>query len=143
VPGRREVLSESAESRDLIERIHDDPPDAGRKPSDELSVRLVVAVQNKAIGGDPGRQRDLELPPGGDVETQALLVHEPRHRLAKERLRRVRDAIIERRARLATARPDVRLVVDEQGRAMLLGQRDDIGSAHAELPGIVDRRVLR
>src|SRR5664279_5263049 len=45
-----------------------------------LGRRFVVAVEHDAIGREAGRQRDVELAAGGDVEVQALLVHEPRHR---------------------------------------------------------------
>ena len=47
---------------------------------------------------------------------------------AQERLGRVGDAVAERRDRLAAAGPEVRLVVDEQRRAELGGEVEDVDS---------------
>ena len=49
-------------------------------------------------------------------------------------------ALAEGRHRLAAARPKVGLVVDEQRRAVLLGQRDEVAAADGEAAVVADRR---
>jgi hypothetical protein len=88
----------------------------------QLVEALVVAVQHAALGRHPGRQGDVQLAAGGDVEVHALLVGEAGHRPAQERLGGVGDAVAERVDRLAAAGRAGGLVVDEQRRAELGGQ---------------------
>ena len=85
----------------------------------QLVERLVVAVQDEAVGGHAGGQGDVELAAGRDVEVHALLVREPGHGRAEERLGGVGDAVAEGGHRLPAAGPQVGLVVDEQRRAEL------------------------
>ena len=57
----------------------------------QLVVGLVVAVEHDALHREPGVQRDVQLTAGRDVEPEALLGDEARHRRAEERLARVRS----------------------------------------------------
>ena len=76
-------------------------------------------MQGQRIGGHAGLQRDVHLAAAGDVEQHALLVRQPSHRPAQERLGGVHGALVtERVDRLATAAAQVHLVVDEQRRAV-------------------------
>ena len=119
---------------ELVERVDDDAPDAGPPSGAQLVVGLVVAVQHDALAGHVGGQRDRQLTRRRDVEVHALLVREPGHRPAQERLGRVGHAVPERGDRLPAARPQVRLVVDEERRAVLVGQRVQVAPPDQQLP---------
>ena len=87
--------------------------------------RLVVAVEHDALGREAGVQRDVQLAAGGDVEVRAP----PRRRAAPSRgrgtpcPRRPRASAPKCVAVLAAPGAQVVLVVDEQRRAELAGQR--------------------
>ena len=104
------------------------------------STLLLLPCKTQPIGGHAGRQRDVQLAAGGDVEQQPLLVGEPGHRPAQERLGGVHDtAAAERRDRLAAAGAQVRLVVDEQRRAELVGEVGERATADAQPAVVTDR----
>ena len=98
---RRAVVGEQLEPVELVERVDDDPADTGLERGAQLVGRLVVAVEHDALGREPGVQRDVQLAAGRDVEVEALLGDEARHRGAEERLARVRDPPAEAGAVLA------------------------------------------
>src|SRR5690606_707194 len=66
----------------------------------------------------------------------------PRHRLAEERLRRVRHAVAERLAGLPAAGAQVVLVVDEERRTELLGEPHDVVAVEGEAAVVADRRSV-
>ena len=53
-------------------------------------------MEHDALRREAGVQRDVQLAAGRDVESEALLGDEPRHRDAEERLARVRGTRAER-----------------------------------------------
>ena len=165
--GSDPLLVEHVEAVELVERVDDDVTHTGRDRLTQLVDALVVAVQHARRGGHAGRQRDVELTAGRDVEQHPLLVREPRHRPAQERLRGVDGTLVtERGDGLAAARPQVRLVVDEQrcaelGRQLLdraptdrqppvgtdvggVGEQSAGERAHPpNVPGVTSARALR
>jgi hypothetical protein len=81
-------------------------------------------VEDDPSGRKVGVQRDVELAAGCDVEVEALLRHQAGHGDAQERLARVRHVSgAEGADVLATAAPEIVLVVDEQWRAVLTRER--------------------
>ncbi len=69
-PGRR--IEEAAEAGDLVERVDDDATDAARQRGRQLLFGLVVAVQDKLLGGHTGGERHVQLAAGGHIEVHAL-----------------------------------------------------------------------
>src|SRR5581483_6992181 len=53
------VGADALQSIDLVERVDDDATDADLESADELSLRLVVAVQHQSLGGYAGGQRHV------------------------------------------------------------------------------------
>ena len=114
------LLVEHVEAIELVEGVDDDVTHTRRDRLTQLVATLVVAVQHARRSGHAGRQRDVQLTAGRDVEQHPLFVREACHRPAQERLGGVDGTLVtERGDGLAAARPQVRLVVDEQGRAEL------------------------
>ena len=83
---RRRVSSRPPEPGDLVEGVDDDAARPRLERGGQLVVGLVVAVQDQALGGHAGRQRDVQLAAGRDVEAHALLVGQAGHGPAQERL---------------------------------------------------------
>ena len=123
---------ERREALELVEAVDDDAADAGLAGHPELVGRLVVAVQHEAVGGHAGRERDVELAAGGHVEVHALLVGQPRHRQAQERLGGVGHPVTERGDGLAATGPEVRLVVHEQRGAEPGGELLEVAAPDAQ-----------
>ena len=135
---------QGVEAVELVEAVDDDVAHAGLDRRAQLVDALVVAVQRARVGGHAGRERDVQLAAAGDVEEHPLLVRQPGHRPAQERLRRVdRPAGAERVDRLAAAGAEVRLVVDEHRRAVLGGQLVDAAPADHQRAVRRDRRRVR
>ena len=88
--GRR--VQQASEAGDLVEGVDDDAADALVQRHSQFVRRLVVAVQHEAAGGHAGRERDVELTAGGDIEVHTLLVGQARHGSAQEGLGGVGDA---------------------------------------------------
>ncbi len=142
-PGTRRTrggIRQFPEARDLVEVVDDDAAHAGRQGRRQLRLRLVVAVHHEAIGGDAGGQRDRQLARRRHVEAHPLLVGQPGHGLAQERLGRVGHTVSPGRDRLPAALPEVRLVVDEQRRAVLLRQGEQVHPADREPTVVGDPR---
>ena len=81
----------------------------------------------------------MELAAGGHVEAHALLVGEAGHGPAQERLGGVGHPVAPRRHRLATAPAEMLLVVDEQRRAVPLGEVEEVDATDPEVavgPGL-------
>ena len=62
------VAGDRGQPVDLVERVDDDPADAGVHRPGQLGDRLVVAVQPDPLGGHAGGQRDRQLAAGAHVE---------------------------------------------------------------------------
>ncbi len=118
------------------------PAHCGLEAGSQLVGRLVVAMEHQSLGGDPGRQGDVQLAPGGHVEQHSLLVCEPGHRTTEEGLGGVRSPTRERGDGLATASPHVVLVVDEQGSPELAGQVGPGATSDPQPPVVVDGGVV-
>ena len=122
-------MHECLDAVDLVEGVDDDATDATFEGEPQLRDRLGVAVQHETFGREAGLQREAGLTAGGDVEEQALLRDESRHRSAEERLARIRDRIgAERRGVLATAFAQFVLVVDVERRAVLTSELLDVAA---------------
>ena len=104
-------------------------PTPASKAAGELVVGLVVAVEDQTGRGHAGRQGDVELASGRDVQPHAFFVDEPGHGQAEKRLGGIGDPVAPRRHGLATARPEVFLVVDEQWGPEPLGQLEELDTA--------------
>ena len=124
----------------LVEGVDDDPPDPLVDRHGQLDVALVVPVHHQAVGGHACVQRQEELTTGGHVYVHALLVGEPGHGPAEERLARICHPATEGGHCLAAPRPEVRLVVDEQGRAELVRQGHEVATPDRRTTAPVDGR---
>ena len=83
----------------------------------QLLLRLVVAVEDEPLAGNPGRPRERELAERGDVGAGSLLREQPEQRDVRERLRPVDDERGRRGLAVRThLAPDRLLAVDEQRR---------------------------
>ena len=134
---------QGVEAVELVEAVDDDQAGARGERGPELLHRLVVAVDDQAVGGDAGRQGDVQLTTGGHVEQQPLLVDEAGDGPAQEGLGRVHDvAVAEHLDRLAAAGADVVLVVDEQRRAVLRRHLRDVDAGDQQLPLGADGGVV-
>ena len=136
-------LQQAPETGDLVERVDDDAADPPLQRRRQFVGRLVVAVQHEALSRDAGRQRDVELATGGDIEAHALLMDQPGHGPAQERLGGVGDAVAPGGDRVAAGVAQVVLVVDEQRRAELFGQLEEVDAADVEMTLLVHRRRAR
>ena len=142
--GRGQALGvQRIEAIELVEAVDDDAADPGPERRPQLLHRLVVAVEHQAIGGDAGGEGDVELPTGGHVEEQPLLVDEAGDGAAQEGLGRVDHVpVAEDLDRLAAAGPDLVLVVDEQRRAVLRRELRDADPPDQQLPVGADGSVV-
>ena len=83
---------------ELVEAVDDDVAHALGHRHAQLVDALVVAVHRaRRSAGTPAGRATIQLATGGDVEQHPLLVGEPGHRLAQERLRRVDDVLVAER----------------------------------------------
>jgi hypothetical protein len=120
-------LRQEPETGDLGERVHHHPSNPGVQCRRKLRRRLVVAVHQDPLGREAGAQGDLKLATGGHIQTQTLLGDPGCDRHREESLGRVVDvAAGECRPERATARPEVRLVQEERGRAELGGEVSNV-----------------
>jgi hypothetical protein len=119
---------------DVAEVVHDDLAQAHLDRARDLGVGLVVAVQQHALGREAAAQADEHLPHRRGVVGQAVLREPARHGGAGEGLGRVVDAGAGERGgeRVAEGRgagPEVRLVQDVRGGAVLGGEGLDVDPA--------------
>ena len=98
--GSDPFLVEHVEAIELVEGVDDDVTHTRRDRFTQLVAALVVAVHHARRSGHAGGQRHVQLTAGRDVEQHPLLVREPCHRPAQERLRRVDGALVAERRRL-------------------------------------------
>ena len=98
------------------------------------SSRLVVAVQHQPVGrhARPRERRGTRRPSTRRGSCPRRTAKRG-HRLAEEGLGRVVHPWTERGHRLATARPDVLLVVDEQRRTEPIGQVERVATCDRQL----------
>ena len=90
----------------------------------------------------PGRKGDQGFPFGGHVDADALLMGQPGHRQAEERLGGVGGCHRRRRHGLTTALPKVALVVDEERRAELRGQVEGVAPGDRQAAVATDGGVV-
>ena len=135
---------EHVEAIEFVEGVDDDVADLGLDRLTEFVARLVVAVERARARRDAGGERDVQLAAGGDVEQQPLVVGEPGHRSAEERLGGVDHPLVpERRDRLPAPGAQVRFVVDEQRGTELLGEVLDRHAADRQPAVVADRCRVR
>ena len=127
-------LRSRREAGDLHVAVDDDPSDARVHGGSELTRRLVVAMQQDALGGETGSQRDGELTAGRDVEREPLLVDPADHRAAQKRLAGVVDVGVrtEGGTVLTTARAEVGLGAEVRRTAVLSDRVADIHPADVQ-----------
>ena len=118
---------------EFIEAVNDDATDAGVAGHAQLVITLVVAMQDEPVGRDIGGQRHMQLSTTRYVDAHALFVDQPSHGRAEERLGRVSHSVPEGGDRLAAARPEVGLVVDEHRRAIGRSQRVEVAPGDQQL----------
>ena len=85
----------------------------------------------------------MELATGRDVEVHALLVGQTGHGEAQEGLGRIGDTVAPRPHRLSAGVAQMVLVVDEERRAELIGQLQQVDAADVEVALLVDRSRAR
>ena len=132
--GGEAVGDEGVEPVELVEAVDDDPADAGLDRFPQLGRRLVVAMEGDPVGGDAGREADVELAAAGHVEAEAFLVDQPGHGPAEERLGGVDGVGSERFGGFPASGSEVIFVVDEERGAELPGQLGRLTTADEELP---------
>ena len=119
-------------------------PTPAARAARSSSSDLLLPCSTSRSAGTPAASATWSSPPVATSTLHALLVDEASHRQAEERLRRVGHAVPEGRHRLPAARPEVRLVVDEQRRAEPLRQLQQVAAPDAQPPVAIDsvgRRV--
>ena len=70
--GERALGHEPLQAVDLVEVVEDDQPHAMAQRHAQLRLGLGVAVQHDPLGGEAGRERQVQLAPGGHVAPQPL-----------------------------------------------------------------------
>ena len=133
---------------DLVERVDHDVADAALDRHAQLGLGLVVPVHVDPLGGDAGLQGQVQLAARGDVAGEALLVHQPVNRRAREGLARVDDLELlgPRPERvLVRAGPGAHVVlrVHVGGSTELPGELDQVAAAHLEPAALVEARAQR
>ncbi len=102
----------------------------------QLLLRLVVAVEHDPLARNSRRPRERELAERRDVGADALLAEQPQQRDVRERLRPVDDERARRRLPIGpNLRADRLLAVDEERRAVLLGELARGYAAERQLAG--------
>ena len=127
------ATGEALQAVDLVEGVDDDAAHPGIESAHQLRLGLVVAVQHQARRGHAGGQGHVQLPARGDVEPHALLVGQARHGRAQKGLGGIGDAVPPGGHRLAAARPQVILVVDEQRRPEPVGQLEEVHASYRQV----------
>ena len=139
----RQLLRHRGQPLDLVERVDDDPADAGLHRAAQLPGGLVVAVVADPRRVEPGPQRDGQLTGRAHVEAQPLLRDPARDRRAQEGLAGVVDVVVgERLPERPGARPEVGLVEDVRRGAVLGDQVAQVDAADLEgaVVGLAGRR---
>ena len=109
----------------LVGRVEHDER-AGLRGGPQLLVRLVVAVEEQAVAGEPGRARERELAERRDVGADALLGEHAQQLDVRERLRPVDDQRVRRGVAVgARLRAQRLLAVDEERRPVLVREPRD------------------
>jgi hypothetical protein len=111
-----------ADSSEFVEAVDDQAAYAGGGSLFDLGLALVVAVHDKPVTRDSGLKSDEHLSTGGHVDLHPFLVCQPGHRQTQKRFAGVHGPLPEGFPGLATARPQVNLVIHEQGCPELSGK---------------------
>jgi hypothetical protein len=133
---------------DLLKGVEHEVGDLRVERELELGPGLVVAVHEDPPWGDPTLQREVELAAGGDIDREALLGHHPVGGGDRERLGRVDHLEVagaggEGLNVCPRASPDVVLGIHVGGRAVALGELDQVAAPDLEVPALVDRGAER
>src|ERR1700730_15847596 len=108
-----------------------------RRRSTQLFVRLVVAMEEDALGRNAGGLRERQLTERRHVGADTFLCEHLEQGNVRKRLRAVDDQRVRRlgavRARLG---PDRLLAVDDERRSMLGGEAARGDAAEAQLTGV-------
>jgi len=130
---RQPAGNERVDAVEFVETVDDHVAHAGVDRLAQLGDALVVAVHHTARGRHSGGERDKEFSPGRDVEQEALFMRESGHRRAQEGLGRVNHRVgTELANSLGASRAQVRLVVDEERRAVRRGEVVHVAAADAQ-----------
>jgi hypothetical protein len=116
------AIVDPADSSEFVETVDHETPYPGSGSLFDLGFALVVAVHDKPVTRDSGLKSDEHLSTGGHVDLHLFLVCEAGHRQTQERLAGVHGPFPESIPSLATARPQVNLVIHEQGCPELSGK---------------------
>src|SRR5438132_275614 len=118
------------------------PPSTRTRGRAELLLRLVVAVEDQPLPGNPRRPREGELAERRDVRAGSLLREQPQERDVRERLRPVDDEHPGRGLAVGLhLAPDGALAVHEQRRAVPARQLARAQTTQREL-AVFDQRGL-
>ena len=109
-------------------------PTPASRAAASSSVDLLLPCRTRRAGGHAGGEGDVQLAAGGDVEVHALLVGQPGHGPAEEGLGGVGHPVAPGRDRLPTGAAQMVLVVDEEGRAELGGEVEEVDAPDPEVP---------
>jgi hypothetical protein len=121
------------EAIELVEAVDDDAPDVVDDGGAQLVERLVVAVQDHVPRRHSGAARYEEFSDRGDIELHTFFVRELGHCKTEKRFGGIRRAVGKRADCLSTPSAQLRLVVDEQRRAVVAGQRQQVAATDREL----------
>ena len=107
-------------------------------------IDLLLPCNVHTLAGTPAASTTASSPPDATSSREPLVVHEPSHGFAQERLGGVHDLLVtERSNRLLATSPKMRFVVHEHRRAVLRCDLRDRAAADAQVSVGADRRVIR
>ena len=130
---RQSAGDERVDAVEFVETVDDHVAHTSGDRLAQLGDALVVAVHHAARSRHSGCERDEEFSPGRDVEQEALFMRESGHRRAQEGLGRINHRVgAEFAHSLSASRAQVRLVVDEERRAVRRGEVVHVAAADAQ-----------
>ncbi len=128
------AVVDPADSLQFVEAIDDQPPRPGGGCLLELGFALVVAMNDQPVSRDTCLENDVHLSARSNIDLHLLLVGQSGHRQTEEGLAGINRPFPEGCPSLATARPQMRLVVDKEGCPELSGKVQGRATADQQLP---------